>query len=92
MIWIYLQSDVILDLKKQRDKSKLAGGVIVLKKLTALVLAVVCALGLAGCQKATKSSEVYSFPEPTTLITGTFYSQGQETTFEIGSENYDPND
>ena len=40
----------------------------------------------------TSSSNVYSFPEPTTLITGILYSQGQETAFEIGSEDYDPND
>lgn len=33
---------------------------------------------------------MYSFPEPTTLITGSIYSQGQENTFEIGSEDYDP--
>ena len=33
-----------------------------------------------------------SFPEPTTRITGTFYSQGQETAFEIGSNDYDPHD
>lgn len=63
-----------------------------MKKLMALVLALVCVLGLVGCQNAIKGSEVYSFPEPTTLITGTFYSQGQETAFEIGSEDYDPND
>ena len=35
---------------------------------------------------------MYLFPEPTILITGSFYSQGKETTFEIGSENYGPND
>lgn len=63
-----------------------------MNKLTPLVLALVCVLGLAGCQKAIKGSEVYSFPEPTTLITGTYYSQGQETVFEIGHEDYDPND
>ena len=63
-----------------------------MKKLIAFVFALTCALSLAGCQKETKGSEVYSFPEPTTLITGTVYSQGQETEFEIGSEDYDPND
>ena len=51
-----------------------------------------CVLSLAGCQKTISASEVYSFPEPTTLITGSFYSQGQETAFEIGSEDCDPND
>ena len=63
-----------------------------MKKLTALVLALVCMFSLAGCQKKIKGSELYSFPEPTTHITGAFYSQGQETAFEIGSEDYDPND
>ena len=62
-----------------------------MKKMIAMMLCLVLALSLVGCgQKAVSGSEVYSFPEPTTLITGTFYSQGQETTFEIGSENYDP--
>ena len=64
-----------------------------MKKLIALVLTLVCVIGLVGCgQKAVSGSEVYSFPEPTTMITGSFYSQGQETKFEIGSEEYDPND
>ena len=64
-----------------------------MKKLIALVLTLVCVIGLVGCgQKAVRGSEVYSFPEPTTMITGSFYSQGQETKFEIGSEEYDPND
>ena len=64
-----------------------------MKKIVAMGLCLVLALSLAGCgQKAVSGPEVYSFPEPTTLITGTLYSQGQETTFEIGSEDYDPND
>ena len=63
-----------------------------MKKLIAFVFAWVCVLSLAGCQKTISASEVYSFPEPTTLITGSFYSQGQETAFQIGSEDYDPND
>ena len=64
-----------------------------MKKLITLVLALVCVLGLVGCnQKAVSASEVYSFPEPTTMITGSFYSQGEETAFEIGSEEYDSND
>ena len=54
---------------------------------------IVCVLGLVGCnQKAVSASEVYSFPEPTTMITVSFYSQGEETAFEIGSEEYDSND
>ena len=41
-----------------------------MKKLITLVLALVCVLGLVGCnQKAVSASEVYSFPEPTTMIT-----------------------
>lgn len=63
-----------------------------MKKLLTLVLSLVCMLGLAGCQKTIKSLEVYSFPDPTTLITGIFYSQGQETAFEIGSGDNTPND
>ena len=64
-----------------------------MKKLITLVLALVCVLGLVGCnQKAVSASEVYSFPEPTTMITVSFYSQGEETAFEIGSEEYDSND
>lgn len=63
-----------------------------MRKSIALVLAFVCALSLAGCQNTISASEVYSFPEPTILITGSFYSQGQETAFAIGSEKYDPND
>lgn len=63
-----------------------------MKKHIALAIALVCILALVGCQKIISGSEVYSFPEPTTQITGSFYSQGKETTFEIGSENYDSND
>ena len=70
-----------------------------MKKLIALVLALVCVLGLVGCSPMDNipsldlnGSYLYSFPEPTTQITGTFYSQGQETAFEIGSEDYDPDD
>ena len=63
-----------------------------MKKIFATVLALICILGLVGCQKTISGSEVYSFPEPTTLITGTHFLQGQETSFEIGSEDYDPND
>ncbi len=64
-----------------------------MRKYIALVLALACVLSLVGCgQKTVSGSEVYSFPEPTTMITGSFYSAGQETAFEIGSEEYDPND
>lgn len=63
-----------------------------MKKLITFGLVLVCVLSLAGCQKTISASEVYSFPEPTTRITGSFYSQGQETAFEIGSEDYNPND
>lgn len=63
-----------------------------MKRLLAFVLTLVSILALAGCQKTLSGSEVYSFPEPTTMITGSFYSQGQETAFEIDSEKYDPND
>ena len=53
-----------LNLKKECD---------CMKKLIALVLALVCVLSLVGCgQKTVSGSEVYSFPEPTTMITGSF--------------------
>ena len=63
-----------------------------MKKLITLVLEFVCILGLVSCQKTTSGKDVYSFPENTTMITGSFYSQGKETAFEVGSERYDPND
>ena len=63
-----------------------------MKKWTVFAFAWICLLSLTGCQKTMDASEVYAFPEPTTLITGSFYSQGQESAFEIGSEQYDPDD
>ena len=63
-----------------------------MKKWIALAFMLGCVLTLAGCQKTVCASQVYAFPEPTTLITGSFNSQGQETAFEIGSEAYDPED
>ena len=63
-----------------------------MKKLIALVLTLICVLSLASCQKTISASEVYSFPEPTQMITGSFYSQGQETAFEIGSTEYAADD
>ena len=62
-----------------------------MKKAALFIFAVVYVFSLSGCQKGLKGSELYSFPEPTTLITGVFYTQGQENAFEIGSEDYDPN-
>ena len=56
------------------------------------VFAFACVLCLAGCKKTIGRSELYAFPEPTMLITGTVCSQGEETAFEIGSEDYDPKD
>ena len=61
-----------------------------MKKLAAFALALVCASGMMGCgQRTVNGSEVYSFPEPTTLITGRFYSQGMQTAFEIGADDGD---
>lgn len=57
-----------------------------------VVFAFACVLCLAGCKKTIGGSELYAFPEPTMLITGTVCSQGEETAFEIGSEDYDPKD
>lgn len=68
------------------------GGYLPMKKLIALVLALICMLELVGCKKTASSLDVYSFPEPTTQITGIFYSQGQENAFKIGSENCDSDD
>lgn len=56
------------------------------------VFAFACVLCLAGCKKTIDGSELYAFPEPTMLITGTVCSQGEETAFEIGSKDYDPKD
>ena len=56
------------------------------------VFAFACVLCLAGCKKTIGGSELYAFPEPTMLITGTVCSQGEETAIEIGSEDYDPKD
>ena len=56
------------------------------------VFAFACVLCLAGCKKTIGGLELYAFPEPTMLITGTVCSQGEETAFEIGSEDYDPKD
>ena len=63
-----------------------------MKKLTAFLFTLICAFTLAGCQKTVKGSELYAFPEPTPQVTVSFYSQGQVTILEIGSEAYDPND
>ena len=57
-----------------------------MKKMIATVLCFVLALSMVGCGKAVSGSEIYSFPEPTTQITGSFYSQGQETPFQISTE------
>ena len=58
----------------------------------ALVLAIIALLGLVGCQKSVRGGDVYSFPEPTRQITGIIYSQGQENTFKIGPDHFDPDD
>ena len=63
-----------------------------MKKLLILIAALACACGMAGCQKAIDASAVYVFPEPTVQITGSFCSQGIESNFTIGSEEYDPDD
>ena len=63
-----------------------------MKKLALLLLTLLCVLSAAGCQKTVSGPEVYSFPEPTLTVTGTHCSQGRETPFAIGSEEYDPDD
>ena len=74
-------------LEEQRDWRRA-----IMKKIISLVLMLVCVLTLVGCQNTINGSDVYSFPEPTTLITGTLYSQGKEQAFVIGSEEYNPDD
>lgn len=59
-----------------------------MKKLSALVIVLVCLSGMAGCQKTLSGTDIYSFPEPTVQISGSFYSQGQEKLFVIGSTEY----
>lgn len=61
-----------------------------MKKLVGLIAALVCILGMTGCQKTVDASTVYEFPEPTIQIEGSFCSQGIERTFVIGPEEYDP--
>lgn len=62
-----------------------------MKKLLTLVTSLACLFNLTGCEKAIKGSEVYSFPELTIQISGIFYSQGQETAFEVSSVDYNSN-
>lgn len=52
----------------------------------------VCILNLIGCQKTNSGSEVYAFPEPTTQIEVSFYSQGAVSEIAIGSEEYNLED
>lgn len=61
-----------------------------MRKHVIWIFALSCLLTLVGCQKSIVASDLYSFSEPTVQITGTFYSQGQNLAFEIGSEQYDP--
>ena len=59
-----------------------------MKKITAVLLILLCFTSLAGCS-STSSKDVYSFPEPTKEIRVVKASEGEETEFVIGSENYD---
>ncbi len=63
-----------------------------MKKWITVLLTLVCVLYLIGCQKANSGSEVYAFPEPTTQIEVSFYSQGAVSEIAIGSEEYNPED
>ena len=63
-----------------------------MKKLVILIAVLACIWGMTGCQETIDASAVYGFPEPTVQITGSFYSQGNESNFTIGSEEYDPDD
>lgn len=57
------------------------------KNPVAVLCCFLLVLLLVGCGKAVGGSEIYAFPEPTTQIAGSFYSQGQETPFRIGAED-----
>ncbi len=48
--------------------------------------------GLSGCQKTIAIEEIYEFPEPTMQIQVSLLAQGEEQTFVIGPEPYDPTD
>ena len=63
-----------------------------MKKLLILIVVLACVWGMTSCQKTIDASAVYGFPEPTVQITGLFHSQGIESNFTIGSEEYDPDD
>lgn len=60
-----------------------------MKKLMAVIAALICVWGMTGCEKTVDAAAVYGFPEPTMQIEGTFCSQGMEQAFVIGSEDPD---
>ena len=62
-----------------------------MKKITAVLLILMCFTALAGCSN-TSSKDVYYFPEPTKEIRVVKASEGIETELVIGSENYDAED
>lgn len=62
-----------------------------MKKSIIIAWVLFCVLTLTSCQKAITGSEVYSFPEPTTSITVSFCSQGQEAIFVIDSRENNEN-
>lgn len=57
-----------------------------MKKLHTLIIALFCLLTLVGCQKTTTGAKLYSFPD-TAELTGTLYSQGKATGFELSLED-----
>ena len=63
-----------------------------MKKRTALLLALACMLGMAGCQNTVSASDVYAFPEQTAQITVSRCSQGTERSFVIELDEYDFDD
>ena len=62
-----------------------------MKKLTVWMFVSVWIFWMAGCQRTIRASDVYTFSEAATQITGSFYSQGTKSNFTIGSEEYNPN-
>lgn len=57
-----------------------------MKKLHILIIVLFCLLVLVGCQKTTTGAGLYSFPD-TAELTGTLYSQGKATGFELSLED-----
>ena len=63
-----------------------------MKKLTVWMFVSVWIFWMAGCQRTIRASDVYTFSEAATQITGSFYTQGPEGNFAIGLYEDHPDD